>query len=123
MLENALKSPYSHLVNSHLPIFLLIMGCFLLLFGFLFENGLVKRLALSLFVFTGIATYISMNTGEGAEEIKEGFEKTNGALSFLQEEHVETFSFVTFLLPFIFLFCGFLGKKISGRMHFQLDLH
>jgi uncharacterized membrane protein len=78
MLENALKSPCSHLVTNHLPIFLLIMGCFLLLFGFLFKNGLVKRLALSLFVFAGIAAFFSMNTGEGAEEIVGGLEKTSG---------------------------------------------
>lgn len=111
MLENALKSPYSHLVINHLPIFLLIMGCFLLLFGFLFKNGLVKRLALSLFVFTGIAAILSMNTGEGAEEIVEGLEKASGTFIHQHEEHAETFSLVTYLLSAISILSIWLSWK------------
>ena len=113
MLENALKSPYSHLVINHLPIFLLIMGCFLLLFGFLFKNGLVKRLALSLFVFAGIAAFLSMNTGEGAEEIVEGLEKTSGTFIHQHEEHAETFSLVTYL--FVSLLAMWLSWKKNKR--------
>ena len=115
MLENALKSPYSHLVINHLPIFLPIMGCFLLLFGFLFKNGLVKRLALSLFVFAGIAAFLSMNTGEGAEEIVEGLEKTSGTFIHQHEEHAETFSLVIYLLSAISLLAMWLSWKKNKR--------
>lgn len=115
MLENALKSPYSHLVINHLPIFLPIIGCFLLLCGFLFKNGLVKRLALSLFVFAGIATFLSMNTGEGAEEIVEGLEKTSAKFIHQHEEHAEKFSLVTYLLTAVSIVALYLSWKKNKR--------
>ena len=60
-----------HLVFNHLPIVGIYLATLVLIAGLFFKNNIVKRVALSLLIISGIGAFVAHVTGEGAEESSE----------------------------------------------------
>lgn len=57
-----------HNIVNHLPILFPFAGIIILLLGIYFKSELLKRVGYFFFVLSAVAAFISMNTGENAEE-------------------------------------------------------
>lgn len=67
-----MNGAHLHLVLNHIPLFALLFGGAILLYGRLRDNDFGVRIALVLFVIAGMAAGGTYLTGEGAEEVVEG---------------------------------------------------
>ena len=90
-----MNAAHVHLTLNHFPLILPLIALILLIFGLLFKNNLVKRLAYGMMIASGIFTFLMMNSGEGAEEIVEEMGK-NHDLIHEHEETAETFSLLSY---------------------------
>lgn len=68
-----MNDAYLHLIINHVPIFSMIFGLFILAWGLWKKKDSIQRIALVLFVLGAIAGYVSVETGEGAEEVVEDY--------------------------------------------------
>jgi uncharacterized membrane protein len=76
LIQKTTKTKYMnpthiHLLISHLPIFGVIIGVFVLGFGMLQGSNPTKKAAYLVFIVSGIGAAIAYFTGEGAEETVE----------------------------------------------------
>ena len=76
----------AHLLFNHFPIIGSILSVLVLAAGFLLKNGIVKKTALAMVVFTAVMTVPAFLTGEPAEEI---LESINQAPKIIIHEHEE----------------------------------
>ena len=90
-----MNAAHVHLTLNHFPLILPLIALILLIFGLLFKNNLVKRLAYGMMIASGIFTFLMMNSGEGAEEIVEEMGR-NHDLIHEHEETAETFSLLSY---------------------------
>ncbi len=60
-----------HLLLNHLPIMGMFFGLAILVFGMIFKNQIAKRIALAVFIFSGLSALIANQTGEQAEDVVE----------------------------------------------------
>jgi uncharacterized membrane protein len=86
-----------HLIINHFPIILPIIGCVILLLGFLLKNDVVKRISFGIFISAAIAAFFTMNSGKGAEEIVEELGRSHKAIH-IHEEYAETFAIMSYVL-------------------------
>jgi len=91
------NSAHLHLLLNHLPIFLPLFGLIILVIGIIFKSEIVKRVSLAMFVFTGIFAFAAFSTGEGAEEIVEGMNRSHDLIH-EHEEVAETFALLAYVL-------------------------
>lgn len=93
-----MNDAHFHLVINHLPIIVPIVGAIVLIIGLLFNQEVVKRVAYLLFILGAIATFPTMNSGEGAEEIVEHLPGISHDLIHEHEEKAEFFAILSYLL-------------------------
>jgi uncharacterized membrane protein len=96
-----MNDAHFHLVINHLPIIVPIVGAIVLIIGLLFNQEVVKRVAYLLFILGAIATFPTMNSGEGAEEIVEHLPGISHDLIHEHEEKAEFFAILSYLLGVI----------------------
>ena len=91
-----------HNIVNHLPILLPFTGIILLVFGIYFKSELLKRVGYFFFILSAIGAFISMNSGENAEEAIEGvYPKSTHHWAHEHEEKAELFSLVVYGLGLI----------------------
>jgi uncharacterized membrane protein len=93
-----------HLVVNHLPIIFPLVGVIVMITGLIAKSDAIKRTALMIFILSGLAAIVAMNTGEGAEEVVENL---NGVTENYIESHEETaeiFAIFSYILGGISLF-------------------
>ena len=96
-----MNDAHFHLVINHLPIIVPIVGALVLIIGLLINQEVVKRVSYLLFILGAIATFPTMNSGEGAEEIVEHLPNMSHELIHEHEEKAEFFAILSYLLGVI----------------------
>lgn len=91
------NAAHLHLLVNHLPIFLPLFGLIILIIGIVFKSEIVKRISLSMFALTGVFAFVAFSTGEGAEEIAEGLNRSHDLIH-EHEEAAETFALLSYVL-------------------------
>lgn len=71
-----MNDAYLHLVINHFPIFSMLFGLLILVWGLWKKQESIQKIAMVLFVLGAITSYIAVETGEGAEEIVEDYAST-----------------------------------------------
>jgi uncharacterized membrane protein len=71
---------------THLPIFGVLLGIFVLMQGIFFKSDQVKMVSYSLFILSAIGASMAYLSGEGAEEVVENIQ---GITDTVIEEHEE----------------------------------
>lgn len=66
-----MNGAHFHLLINHLPILGLIFAIIVMVIGLILKSPVVRRVALVLFLVTGISALPTMNSGEDAEEVIE----------------------------------------------------
>lgn len=118
------NAAHTHLLVNHLPIILPFIGVFIVVLGLIFKSDLVQRIGLLLFVLTGIAAFISMNTGGNAEHFLERLDESKEHLIYEHEEVAETFAVIAYILSTISLVAIYLSyqKKKASKILVGLSI-
>ena len=99
-----MNDAHLHLMVNHFPIIGTIFGLGILLTGIIFKNNAIKNVSYVIFIVTAIFAYISMSTGEGAEEIVEDMPNVGKQIIHEHEEFAEKLALVLYLLGAVSLF-------------------
>jgi uncharacterized membrane protein len=93
-----------HNLVNHLPILFPFAGLLVLLLGIYFKSELLKRTGYFLFIVAALGAFMSMNTGEEAEEAIEGlYPKSTHHWAHEHEEKAELFAMIMYGLGFLSL--------------------
>ena len=84
-----------HLMFSHLPIFGVIIGAMVLMYGLYYKSQHTKMASYDIFILSGIGAATSYFTGEGAEEAVENLQ---GISKKVIHEHEESAEFTMVVL-------------------------
>ena len=81
-----MNQAYMHLLTNHIPVFGLLFGTTILLWGIISRGKQIKMVAYFLFVAACVGGLITFNTGEAAEDIAK---KTEGISKSVIHDHEE----------------------------------
>jgi uncharacterized membrane protein len=93
-----MNDAHLHLITNHLPIITPLIGCIILIAGFVLRKELIKRTAYFLFMGSAIFTLIAFSTGENAEEVLESLHLAEEKLIKLHEETAKIFAILSYIL-------------------------
>ena len=113
-----MNDAHLHLVVNHFPIIGTIFALGILVVGLFLKNNSVKNTAYVLFIFSAIFALISVQTGEGAEEIVEDFPGIGKAIIHEHEELAEKLAIVIYLLGGISILGIILNVKNHAKAKF-----
>lgn len=66
-----MNDAYVHLIVNHVPIFSMLFGVLILGWGLWKKSEQIQGIAALLFIIGAIASYVAIESGEGAEEVIE----------------------------------------------------
>ena len=69
-----MNEAYVHLIVNHLPLFTVLFGLLILIWGVFRNNLSFQKLAMIFFIVGAVGSYIAVESGEGAEDILEEYE-------------------------------------------------
>ncbi len=108
---------HAHLLFNHFPIIGSILSVLVLLAGFIIKNGIVKKTAMAMIVFTAVMTVPAFLTGEPAEEVLEAINQAPDAIIHEHEEMAEKGLWTTIAVGALALFAFVSSKKpIGGKL-------
>lgn len=113
-----MNDAHLHMVVNHFPIIGTIFGLGILIAGLILKNNSIKNVAYVLFVVAAIFGFLSMNTGEGAEEMVEDFPNIGKKIIHEHEELAEKLAIVLYLLGAISVLGLFLNLKNHAKAKF-----
>jgi len=113
-----MNEAHLHMLVNHFPIIGTIFGLGIMLGGFLYKNVSVKNTAYVLFITSAIFAFLSVRTGEGAEEIVEDMPAIGHKIIHEHEEIAEKFALVLYLLGIT----SVLGLYTNIRNHAKAKL-
>ncbi|MGL5111606.1 MAG: hypothetical protein ACRC6O_03085 [Flavobacterium sp.] len=93
-----MNEAHVHLVVNHFPIIGTILGFGVLVFGLILKNNSVKNTAFFLFIVAAVFAAVSMNTGEGAEELVEDMPTIGREIIHEHEEMAEKLALALYVL-------------------------
>lgn len=105
-----MNDAHFHIIINHFPIILPIVGFTILMIGFILKAELVKRISYGILVVSAIMTYVTMNSGKGAEEIIEELGRNHDAIH-IHEKYAETFASLSYLLGLLSFIAFWLNWK------------
>lgn len=108
-----MNDAHFHLVVNHLPIVGIVIGLLTLVVGMLLKKDQVKATALSIFIFSALASIAAFYTGEGAEEAIENISGISETLIHKHEEQAELFFTLTLIMGAIAMLTLLLQIKNS----------
>ncbi len=114
-----MNSAHLHLIINHFPIFGVLIGTLVLLTGLVLKKSDIQFTALSIFIFSAIASIFAFYTGEGAQEVVGNISGVSETLIHTHEEYAETF-FVLILILGITAIITFIAKFRKARFHKHL---
>ena len=98
-----MNDAHLHIALNHFPLIIPIVGVAILLAAYGLKSEVLKRTALLLFVFGGLAAYPAYESGENAEEIVEEIRGVEHSYIHEHEEIAETFSLLSYILAAVAL--------------------
>ena len=113
-----MNDAHLHLVVNHFPIIGTILALGILIVGLFLKNNSVKNTAYVLFITAAIFALVSMQTGEGAEEMVEDFPGIGKAIIHEHEELAEKLAIVLYLLGGISILGLILNVKNHAKAKF-----
>jgi len=113
-----MNDAHLHLVVNHFPIIGTILALGILVVGLFLKNNSIKNTAYALFIIAAIFALISMQTGEGAEEMVEDFPTIGKAIIHEHEELAEKLAIVLYLLGGISVLGIILNVKNHAKAKF-----
>lgn len=93
-----MNDAHLHLMVNHFPIVGLIFGFGILISGLYFRNNGIKNTAYSVFIVAAITAFLSMYTGEGAEELVEDMPNIGHHIVHEHEEYAEKLALILYVL-------------------------
>ena len=111
-----MNDAHLHLVVNHFPIIGTIFGLGILIAGLFLKNNTVKNTAYVLFVVAAIFAFISMSTGEGAEEMVEDMPNIGKQIIHEHEELAEKLAlllYATGIFSLVALYTSLKNHKFS----------
>jgi uncharacterized membrane protein len=96
-----MNDAHLHLIVNHFPIIGTIFGLGILISGIILKNISVKNTAYVLFIIVAIFAFISMSTGEGAEEMVEDMPNIGKQIIHEHEEMAEKLAIVLYFLGIV----------------------
>lgn len=105
---------HAHLLFNHFPIIGSVLSVLVLLAGFILKNGIVKKTALAMIVFTSLMTIPAFLTGEPAEEVLEAINQAPDAIIHEHEEMGEKGLWTTLAVGALALFAFISSHKPIG---------
>ena len=116
-----MNDAHLHLLFNHLPIVSSLIGLLILAAGIFLKQGLVRKTAFGVLIFSALVTLPAFFTGEGAEEI---VEELPGISHNLIHEHEEAAELALWLsetlgiLALIAFYLEHIKHKFSGMANF-----
>ena len=68
-----MNDAYLHLIINHLPVFSMLFGLVILIWGLIKSNTAIEKLAMVLLIVGALGTYAAVETGEEAEDVIEEY--------------------------------------------------
>lgn len=93
-----INDAHLHLLLNHIPIVGLLISFLVLIAGFILKNKIVKRTALTLVIFSSLATIPAFYSGESSEDVVENFPSISETLIHTHEERAEFFFTIMLIL-------------------------
>lgn len=113
-----MNDAHLHMVVNHFPIIGTILGLGILIAGLLLKNKSVQHTAYVLFAIAAIFGLLSMNTGEGAEELVEDLPNVGKQIIHEHEEIAEKFVILLYLTGAVALLSLFMSFKNHAKAKF-----
>jgi uncharacterized membrane protein len=98
-----MNESHLHIILNHFPIIGLIFGLGILIIGLILKNESVKNTAFVLFIVATLFGFLSMATGEGAEEMVENLPNIGHDIIHEHEELAERFMIALYATAFFSL--------------------
>ena len=115
-----MNDAHLHLVVNHFPIIGTIFGLGILIAGLVLKNNSVKNTAYVLLVFAAIFAFISMSTGEGAEEMVEDMPNIGKQIIHEHEELAEKLALLLYATGIFSLVALYTSLKNLQRNEFKI---
>ena len=106
-----MNDAHLHMVFNHFPIIGTIFGIGILITGLISKNNALKNTAYVLFSIGAVFAFMSMNTGEGAEELVEDMPAVGKQIIHEHEEIAEKFAIIMYATGFFGLLSLFAAYK------------
>lgn len=71
-----MNDAYLHLVLNHLPVFSMLFGLLIFVWGLIKSNMPFQKLAMVFFILGAVASYAAVETGERAEDVVEDYDSS-----------------------------------------------
>jgi len=110
-----MNDAHLHLIVNHFPIIGTFFGIGILISGIILKNNSVKNTAYVLFIIAGILAFVSMSTGEGAEEIVEDMPNIGKKIIHEHEEMAEKLAIVLYLLGIVSILGCYTNFKKNSK--------
>lgn len=111
-----MNDAHLHLIVNHFPIIGSILGLGVLIIGIFLKNNSVKNTGFSLLIVAAIFAFVSMATGEGAEEIVEDMPTIGKKIIHEHEEIAEKFALAIYaagIFSMVALYANFKKNKFA----------
>jgi uncharacterized membrane protein len=99
-----MNDAHLHMVFNHFPIIGTLFGLGILIYGIASKNNSVKNVSYVLFIIAALFAFLSMSTGEGAEELVEDMPSVGHEIIHEHEELAEKLALVLYLLGVVSIF-------------------
>ncbi len=110
-----MNDAHLHLVVNHFPIIGTILGLGILVSGIIIKNNAIKNTAYVVFSVVAIFTFLSIATGEGAEEIVEDMPNIGKQIIHEHEEMAEKLAVVLYVLGIVSLIGLYTNFKNNSK--------
>ena len=110
-----MNDAHLHLVVNHFPIIGTILGLGILVSGIVIKNTAIKNTAYVVFSVVAIFAFLSMATGEGAEEIVEDMPNIGKQIIHEHEEMAEKLAVVLYVLGIVSLIGLYSNLKNNSK--------
>lgn len=108
-----MNGAHFHLLVNHFPIIAVVLGLLILVAGLILKNKSVKNTAYSLFFIAAIFGFLSMYSGEGAEELVEDMPIVGHQIIHEHEEFAEQFVLALYCTGFFSILAFITSLKNS----------
>ena len=91
-----MNGAHFHILVNHFPIIGVIFGLLILISGLILKNNSIKNTAYCVFIVSAIMGFLSMYSGEGAEELVEDMPTVGRQIIHEHEELAEKFVLILY---------------------------
>ena len=110
-----MNDAHIHLLVNHFPIIGMIFGFGILIAGIIFRNNAVINVSYFIFIVAAILAFISISSGEGAEDLVEDLPNVGKQIIHEHEEFAEKLALVLYILGAVSLYGLYANLKNHSK--------